>query len=69
MGTKYDTPTLIGVYRTAPYLHDGSALTLQDVLVDANRGNRHGTTSQLSAEEIDALVEFLMSLPYETPSR
>jgi cytochrome c peroxidase len=37
MGTKYDTPTLIGVYRTAPYLHDGSALTLQDVLVDANR--------------------------------
>ena len=69
MGTKYDTPTLIGVYRTAPYLHDDSALTLQDVLVDANRGNRHGTTSQLSAEEIDALVEFLMSLPYETPSR
>jgi YVTN family beta-propeller protein len=68
MGTRYDTPTLIGIYRTAPYLHDGTALTLREVLVERNRGDRHGKTSHLSPAEIDDLVEFLKSLPYELPA-
>jgi YVTN family beta-propeller protein len=67
MGTKYDTPTLIGVYRTAPYLHDGSALTLRDVLTTQNKKDQHGKTSNLSTSDIDDLVQFLKSLPYETP--
>jgi hypothetical protein len=67
MGTSYDTPTLLGVYRTAPYLHHGKAATLRDVLTSANRQDRHGRTSQLSSESIDDLVEFLKSLPYEMP--
>jgi YVTN family beta-propeller protein len=67
LGTRYDTPTLIGVYRTAPYLHDGKARTLREVLVESNRGDRHGKTSHLSPAEIDDLVEFLKSLPYEAP--
>lgn len=29
-----DTPTLKGVWQTAPYLHDGSAATLEDVFAD-----------------------------------
>ena len=28
----FDTPTLLGVWDTAPYLHDGSADTLQDAI-------------------------------------
>ena len=28
----FDTPTLVEVWRTAPYLHDGSAATMRDVL-------------------------------------
>ncbi len=67
MGTKYDTPTLLGIYRGAPYLHDGSAPTLRDVLTTANKGDKHGKTSQLKANEIDDVVEFLKSLPYEAP--
>jgi len=67
IGPRYDTPTLLGVYRTAPYLHDGKAATLRDVLTTCNRGDRHGKTSQLAASEIDDLVAFLMSLPYEPP--
>ena len=67
IGYKYDTPTLLGVYRTAPYLHDGSAQTLRDVLTTCNKGDKHGKTSQLSKGEIDDLVQFLLSLPYETP--
>jgi YVTN family beta-propeller protein len=69
MGPKYDTPTLLGVYRTAPYLHHGKAKTLRDVLTTCNQGDRHGKTSHLKLQEIDALVEFLKSLPYEMPPK
>jgi DNA-binding beta-propeller fold protein YncE len=66
-GSAYDTPTLLGIYKTAPYLHHGKAATLGDVLTTANHNDRHGKTSQLSAVQIDDLVEFLKSLPYEDP--
>jgi len=67
MGTKYDTPTLLGVYRSAPYLHDGSAKTLLDVLTTCNKEDKHGKTSHLKPAELNDLVEFLKALPYETP--
>jgi DNA-binding beta-propeller fold protein YncE len=65
MGPQYDTPTLLGIYRTPPYLHHGKAATLEEVLTKYNREDRHGKTSQLKADEIADLVEFLKSLPYE----
>ncbi|MBY0526261.1 MAG: hypothetical protein K2R98_22905 [Gemmataceae bacterium] len=67
MGPKYDTPSLLGVYRTAPYLHHGTAKTLRDVLTTCNKGDKHGKTSHLKSEEIDDLVDFLKALPYEYP--
>jgi YVTN family beta-propeller protein len=67
IGPKYDTPTLLGVYRSAPYLHHGKAKTLHEVLTTYNKGDRHGKTSHLKKDEIDDLVEFLKSLPYEHP--
>jgi YVTN family beta-propeller protein len=67
MGPKYDTPTLLGVYRIHAYLHDGRAATLHDVLTTHNKGDKHGKTSHLRKEELDDLVAFLKSLPYETP--
>jgi YVTN family beta-propeller protein len=67
MGPAYDTPTLLGVYRTPPYLHHGKAKTLRDVLTTWNKGDKHGKTSHLSPPQIDDLVEFLRALPYETP--
>jgi YVTN family beta-propeller protein len=67
MGSKYDTPTLLGIYRTAPYLHHGQAMTLHEVLTVRNKEDKHGKTSHLKKEEIDDLVEFLKSLPYEKP--
>jgi len=59
---RFDTPSLIEVYRTGPYLHDGSAATLREVLVDRNPRDRHGRTSHLTAQEIADLVAFLRSL-------
>jgi len=67
MGPAYDTPTLLGLYRTGPWLHHGMAATLQEVFTKYNPDDRHGVTSHLSAQEIDDLVEFLKALPYEQP--
>ncbi|MEO6807737.1 MAG: di-heme oxidoredictase family protein [Isosphaeraceae bacterium] len=65
LGPSFDTPSLIGVYRTPPYLHDGRAATLLDVLTTHNPDNRHGQTRSLSPAQRDDLVEFLKSLPYK----
>jgi YVTN family beta-propeller protein len=67
MPPEYDTPSLIGIYRSAPYLHHGKAKTLMEVLTTFNKGNRHGKTSHLSAEQKEDLVAFLKSIPYEPP--
>ncbi|MFH1301850.1 MAG: beta-propeller fold lactonase family protein [Planctomycetota bacterium] len=67
MGPEYDTPTLLGLYRTAPYLHHGKAQTLEEVLTIYNHDDKHGKTSPLSKQEIADLVEFLKALPYEDP--
>lgn len=67
MEPSYDTPTLLGVYRTAPYFHHGKAKTLKEVLVECNKGDKHGKTSHLSEQEVNDLVEFLKALPYEDP--
>lgn len=61
-GPRFDTPTLVEIWRTAPYLHDGSAATLRDVLTTANRNDQHGRTSQLTKGQLDDLIEFLLSL-------
>ncbi len=60
--TGLDTPTLHGLWQSAPYLHDGSAPTLRDVIVARNPNDLHGTTSNLSSTEIDDLVAYLLSL-------
>ena len=67
MGPKYDTPTLLGVYRNREYLHHGKAKSLMDVLTTFNAKDQHGKTSHLSKEQKEDLVAFLKSLPYETP--
>lgn len=59
---RYDTPSLVEGYRTAPYLHDGRALTLNDVLTVHNEDHLHGKTKELTEQEIDALVAYLLSL-------
>lgn len=67
MGPRYDTPTLLSVYRTAPYLHHGEAKTLEDVLRKCNPEDKHGKTSHLSDAQVTDLVEFMKALPYEDP--
>ena len=57
-----DTPTLRGLWNGAPYLHDGSAPTVMDVLTTANPSDSHGTTSTLTPTELAQLEAYLLSL-------
>lgn len=61
-GRKFDTPTLKELYRTRPYLYDGRAANLHEVFTEYNKEDKHGVTSDLTEEELDALVEYLLSL-------
>lgn len=67
IGPNFDTPTLHGIYRSAPYLHHGKAETLEEVLTLFNKNDEHGKTSDLNKTQIADLVEYLKALPYELP--
>ena len=57
-----DTPTLKGLWETAPYLHDGSAATLMDVITTANLNDMHGRTSDLTDKQRQHLVDYLLQI-------
>jgi len=63
-GCSFDTPALRGLSDSAPYLHDGSAATLEDTLpsmLNATVGAGQPAPS-LSAGDETALVEYLRGL-------
>ena len=53
-----DTPTLREVWRTAPYLFDGRAATMEEVF----EVHRHGIERKISKREIEELTEYVNSL-------
>jgi len=68
-GGEFKTPTLREVARTAPYMHDGSLDTLEEVIEYYDRGgNRNPSLDgeihplHLSPAEKESLVSFLRSL-------
>jgi YVTN family beta-propeller protein len=54
-----DTPQLMNVALTAPYLHDGSAKSLEEIWTVYNPHDRHGRTNDLTKDELNDLVEYL----------
>jgi cytochrome c peroxidase len=59
---RFDTPTLVELWRTAPYLHNGSAASVRELLTTGDARDLHGHTSHLTREQVDDLVEYLLSL-------
>ena len=57
---RFDTPSLAGVWATAPYFHDGSVPTLRDVLFSQNF---HNMGPAMNEGEPDDLVAYMKSLP------
>ena len=44
---------------TAPYLHDGSARTLEEIWTVYNPDDKHGRTNDLTKDELNDLIEYL----------
>jgi mono/diheme cytochrome c family protein len=65
--TGYVPPPLFELWRTAPYLHDGSAVTMRDVLTTFNSNNKHGKTSHLSPNQIDQLAAYMLQVGGDVP--
>jgi mono/diheme cytochrome c family protein len=62
-GERLQVPNLIGISARAPFLHDGSAPTLEDRFKpEIGGGDRHGHTSELTPDQIQDLVAYLESL-------
>ena len=54
-----DTPQLTNIAITAPYLHDGSASTLEQIWTVFNPQDKHGRTNDLTKDELNDLIEYL----------
>ena len=60
-GRAFDTTTLVEVWRTAPYLYDGRALTIGEMLTTGNPNDVHGETKKLTITELNDLTEYILS--------
>ena len=61
-GKPVDTPTLVEIWRTAPYLHDGRAATMRDVLLKDDHANIVSEMKKLSEQQVQDLETYLLSL-------
>ncbi len=58
----FDTPHLLGIAHTAPYLHDGRAKTLEELWTIYQTNDLHGVTSYMNKHQLNDLVEYLKTL-------
>lgn len=57
-----DVPQLPNVADSAPYLHDGSARSLEEIWTVYNPNDKHGVTNDLTKDELNDLIEYLKTL-------
>jgi YVTN family beta-propeller protein len=57
-----DVPQLSNVAYSGPYLHDGSARSLEEIWTVFNPKDTHGVTNDLTKDELNDLVEYLKTL-------
>jgi YVTN family beta-propeller protein len=58
----FDTPQLVNIALTAPYLHDESAGSLEEIWTVFNPHDQHGATNDLTKDELNDLIEYLKTL-------
>jgi len=59
---EIDIPELTNVVNSAPYLHDGSARSLEEIWTVYNPQDKHGVTSDLTKDDLNDLIEYLKTL-------
>ena len=58
----FDTPHLTNVFASPPYLHDGRAMTLEEIWTVYCEDDKHGRVNDLTKTELNDLVNYLKSL-------
>jgi len=61
-GITFDSPNLNNIYESAPYLHDGSAETLEELWTVYNDHDEHGVANDMTKNQLNDLIEYLKSL-------
>jgi YVTN family beta-propeller protein len=60
--STFDTPALVNLYDSPPYLHDGRAASLEEIWTRFGNENRHGQVTDLTKSQLNDLIEYLRSL-------
>jgi hypothetical protein len=58
----FDTPHLNNIYASAPYLHDGRAVTLEEIWTKYSPEDRHGAVNDFTKIQLNELIEYLKAL-------
>lgn len=58
----FDTPHLLSVAVSAPFLHDGRAATLEEIWTVYNPKDQHGITNYMNKIQLNDLIEYLKRL-------
>jgi len=59
---RIDVPQLTNVAYSAPYLHDGSARSLEEIWTVFNPNDTHGVSNDLTKDELNDLIEYIKTL-------
>jgi YVTN family beta-propeller protein len=57
-----DVPQLSNVAYSGPYLHDGSARSMEEIWTVFNPKDTHGVSNDLTKDELNDLIEYLKTL-------
>lgn len=60
--SEFNSPSLRNIWATAPYLHDGSASTLEEIWTKNSLNDEHGVVSDLDQRQLNNLVEYLKTI-------
>jgi YVTN family beta-propeller protein len=59
---EFDTPALSNLYDHGPFLHDGRAVTIEEIWTKYSPDDLHGVANDLTKTQLNDLVEYLKSL-------
>ncbi len=60
--TEFLTPHLNNIYESPPFLHDGRANTLEELWTIYNDDDLHGVANDMTKDQLNDLIEYLLSL-------
>ncbi len=58
----FDTPQLNNIFASSPYLHDGKAVTLEEIWTRYSPKDKHGIANDMTKDQLNDLVEYLKSI-------